>query len=187
MIKQLFFITTLLVTIILSSACSTLRSKNYVGKKENIFEKKNIGKDMVWVLNVDEKPTYHVHIVNSNSLVATVVEWDKKTKKHTMKSMNMLVTSLNDYLFLQYKEGEYYTILRLLPSDEESAVLLTINSKKIKKDIEEGKVKIKKTDSDTYTFEGSKKELDDYILKNISTLFYYNGAAICRSISGKLE
>ena len=186
MIKQLFFVITIFMVVIFSSSCSSLISKNYVGEKVSFSDENRIDEDTVWVF---DKTTYYVHVVNSNSLVAASVEWDEKAKKHIIKSNDVFITKLKDYFFIQIKEKdeEYYTILRFLPSNGREFVLLTIDSKKIKKDIEAGKVKVKKTSYDTYTFEGSKKELDEYILKNINSVFDYNSPGVIRLISGELK
>ena len=93
---------------------------------------------------------------------------------------------MDEHAFLNAKDGDLYTILRLIPAIDESAAILTIDTDKLDKDIAAGTLKAKKGDRE-YVVEGSKEELDAYVRANLPTLFSTDMAGTIRLISGKKD
>jgi len=182
MIKSFLSLVSLLAICFLSASCASLKSPYFVGEQQPI-EDKDLNTDSVWQI-ADTK--YFVRVVDSNTVVASSVEWDKDSQKHTLSTSPLVLTKLGDTLFLNVKKDGLYTILRMIPSADGSMVLLTIDSDKIKSEIAEGKIKAHKDGSDIIT-DCSKEELDQYVKDNLPTLFDLNNSSVAKLISGKME
>lgn len=182
MIKPFLSFVSLLVACFLSVSCSSLKSPYYVGEQQPI-EDKDLNTDSVWQLG---DAVYFVRVVDSNTVVASYVEWDKETQKHTLSTCQLVLSKLGDTLFLNAKDDGLYTILRMIPSIDGSMVLLTVDSDKVEADIAEGKIKAHKDGSDIIT-DCSKEELDQYVKDNLQTLFDLDSSSVAKLISGKVE
>ena len=182
MLRQALTAISVITICVCSFSCNSLRSQNYVGEKANITQY-NISKDSMWLF---DDTVFHVRLVGTNLLVASSVVWDEKNKKHDISTKELIISELKGYTFLNLKDGQYYTILRLIPTGEDSLVLATVDAGKIDKDIAEGKIKATKEQRE-FTFKGSKKELDDYVSDNIDSLFDYDALGALRLLSGELK
>ena len=181
MIKMISTVKIILLSAVLTS-CSSLKSQYYVGEKMPISEEE-LSKESVWKFGDD---VFHVQQVDTNTLIASTIEWDKENQKHTVSTRQLVLSELGDVIFLNIKEDNLYTILRLVGGDDGSLVLLTVDSDKVEKDIAEGNIKAEKIDHDIIT-NCSKKELDQYVLENIQTLFSLDSACVGKLISGEME
>jgi len=166
----------------LCTSCTSLKCKHFPGTQEMITEKQ-LNSESVWKFG---DTIYHVKVANSNRVVASWVEWDDKTDKHRIKSFPVVVSKLNDTMFLNVKIDEFYTILRLTPAGNDSIVLLTIDGDKVKKDIEKGIIKGSKSDNG-YILDCTKQKLESYIKSNLNTLFSLDGAGVLKLIEGKMK
>jgi hypothetical protein len=180
MIKPFLSLVSLLALCFLSSSCSSLKSPYYIGEKQPM---EGLSTDSVWQTG---NAVSFVRVVDSNTVVASWVKWDKNSQKHTLSTSPLVLSKLGDTLFLNVKEDDLYTILRIIPAPDGSMVLLTVDSDKVKADIAAKKIKAHTENSDIIT-DCSKEELDQYVKDNLPTLFDLNSSGVARLISGKLE
>ena len=180
--KKIMYLTGILTLSLLCTSCTSMKCKHYVGEREHVSEKE-LSKKSVWQWG---DGVLYVQVVNTNSLIVSSVEWDEENSKHTIDSRQMVLSKLDDVMFLNIQEDGLYTILRILPADEDSIVLLTVDDDKLEEDIEKGRIK-GETKKGDIILDCSKKELDAYIKDNIQTLFSLDGAGVARLISGEMD
>lgn len=181
MMKIISIVCSLILTVILTS-CSSLQSPYIVGE-EITFLEDEVGEETVWKI---EDEIYHVRIVDTNSLVATIVEWDSDKKAHTLKTEEIIVSHLDDYMFLNVKIDDLYNIHYVVPSDGDRVLLFySIDTDGLKKHISKGVIETDK-DSGTYKLDGSKEEIDRFIIKNFRSIFDPSQATVAHLISGEL-
>ena len=180
--KKFLYASCVIALCILCTSCTSLKCKHFPGTQEMVDEKQ-LSSESIWKLG---EAVYHVKVANSNRVVASYVKWDDKTDKHRLKSFPVIISKMDDTLFLNVKTDEFYTILQLTPAGDESIVLLTIDHDKVEKDIEKGIIKGSKKDGD-YILDCTKQELESYIKTNINTLFSLNGAGVLKLIEGKMK
>ena len=183
MIRQFLSLTCLLTTCFLSSSCSSLKSPYYVGEKQPIKDKE-LSTESVWQAG---DAVYFVRMIDTNTVIASTVEWDKATQKHTLSTGQLVLSKLGDTFFLNVKNDDLYTILRMIPSADNSWILLTIDSGKVEADIAEGKIKAHKDGNSSIITDCSKEELDQYVKDNLQTLFDLNISSVAKLISGKMD
>ena len=180
MIRSIFTASIILLSTMLSS-CSSLKSQYYVGEKQPITEE-DLKEESIWKIGED---VFNVRVVDTNTVIASSMKWDERTNKHIVSSSQLVLSELGHTKFLNVKDDDLYTILRLVGgSDGDSFAFLTVDAHKVERDIAEGKVKAHKEGSDII-MDGSKEELDAYIQENINTLFSVEGAGIAHLISEK--
>ena len=175
--RKLFYTIGLLAACVGLSSCSALKSQYYVGEQEAISEN-DLGNETVWMQG---EVVYFVKRVDSNTVVAATMEWDKKKNDYAVRSFPLVLSKLGDHIFLNAKDGELYTILRVAVADDESLLLFTVNPDKMKRDITDGKVKAHE-EGGNIIMDCSKEEQDEYILKNIDTMFYMDSARDRKSV-----
>lgn len=161
-------------------SCSTLHSPYYVGEISDISEE-DLAEESIWVMDED---TYTIRRTGSNSFVAATMEWNSNTKEYNAHTSPILLTELDDHLFLNIQDDDGYLIIRAVCSLDESLVLFTIDKDKIEQDIKSKKLKARE-DGDHIFMECSKEEQDEYIRNNIETMFSYECARVARMVYEK--
>jgi hypothetical protein len=178
------FVCCIMISVFLVS-CSSLKSEHYVGELSPAADEK-VKDTSVWEF---DDTIFFVNIVDSSTLIASTMKWNKAKKEHEIIKSKVILTELkgpNAY-FLNFKEGseDLYTILLLAPTKNEKDYLVyTVNEDTIKKHINEGKVKAIKKGGD-YILKLSKEELDKYVRENFYTLFSLGGAGIIKAMDCK--
>ena len=170
----------LLTIIQLMFSCAAIKSVHYVGKKESVFN--GYSKEIsIWKY---EKQVIYVKPIDDYIAITSTLEWDQSKKLFSASNAQILITNIGDHKFLNIKEDSLFTILKLAPSSDGQLVLFTINEEKIKKDIEESRIKIKDRKNFDYNLDLSKEELDNYISENINSLFDYTISGVVSPIIG---
>ena len=165
----------------LLSSCSSLKSPYYIGEKVE-FSENEIGNETVWRL---EEDVYHVKIVSSNEVVVSTVNWVDRNKKFTTENHELVISELDDRLFINLKEDDLYRVLRITPAGQ-SIVFYMVDGDQLKKHIPSGKVEFTEK-GDVYTLKGSKEEIDQFIRENITTIFNPDHVVVAELLSGELE
>jgi len=182
MLKKLLYTSCVIAVTLLCTSCASLKCKHFPGIREPLTENK-LSDESVWKYG-DE--IYHVKVISTNNVVASSVKWDDAAGKHKLESFEVVPSKLEETIFLNILKDGLYTILRVMPAGGKSMVLLTIDADKVEKDIEAGKIKGSKKGGE-YILDCSKKELDEYIQSNLSTLFSLDAAGILELIEGKMN
>jgi hypothetical protein len=147
------------------------------------FLEDEVGEETVWKI---EDKIYHVRIVDTNSLIASIVEWDSDKKAHALKTEEVIVSLLDDHIFLNVKIDDLYHIHYMVPSDGDRVILFyNIDTDELKKHISNGVVETDK-DSGIFKLEGSKEEIDKFIIRNFRSIFDPSQATVAHLISGEL-
>ena len=176
--KKLLFVAGLLAASTLT-ACNTLKSPHYVGEAET-FDADEMSEVSVWTQN---DTAYFVKVVDSNTLIAATLEWDKQKNDFVARSFPIIISLLEDHMFLNVKDGDLYTILRIAGTDEEETIVLfTVDLEKMKRDISEGIIK-GRIEERTVVMECTKEEQDAYIREHFNSLFAMGGGNLVRRIS----
>jgi hypothetical protein len=163
------------------ASCASLKSKHYVGEKESGAEK-DLKKETIWQF---QEKVYYVRAIDPQTLIASTLEWNDEKKKYEVKTSQIVISKLNENLFLNLKpeKEDLYTILRLSPSTDKIMAIFTVDSDIIQKHMKEGRVKAVKK-GDDFILELSKEQLDKYVQENINDLFNYKNAGIIKAIKG---
>ena len=159
-------------------SCSVLQSPHYVGEKIDISEE-DLSNQSIWVHKED---VYYVRRTGTNTFLAATMKWDAKKSAFTVHSFPLFLSELGDHLFLNIKNGDLYTILRVACCDDESIILFTVDLNMMKQEIADGKVKAHEDDGNII-MGCSKEEQDEYISNNIHHIFHMDGASIARKLS----
>jgi len=163
------------------ASCSQLKSEYVPGAVEAV-EEKDLAGDTIWIFDGN---AYSIHRIGSNEFVAATVQWDKKTEAYRMESFPLVLSKLDENYFLSARQQDgLYAILRAVPtadSDRLALILHYLDKDAIKADMKGGLVEAGKTNGN-FILEGSKREQDEYLRKNIARLFPVNQAAIARLI-----
>lgn len=157
------------------AGCDGMESAHHVGVEEPLF-KDHMRSDSIWRY---DNEIFHVKARDDSSAVAAALAWDDKEERFRLHEKEILVTRLGDQLFLNVKEGEYYRIFRLGYTQDGSGapafVVYRADTKKLKRDARAGRIKTMKSDSKhVVRLDISKKKLDAYVERNMSTLFEYD-------------
>jgi hypothetical protein len=180
--KKIISIASSFIIAIFQTSCSSLQSPYIVGEQITFLEDE-VGEETVW--KIDDE-IYHVKIVSTNSLIASVVEWDSDKKSHALKTEEIIISELADHMFLNVKADDLYHIHYMVPSDGERVLLFyNIDSEELKKHIPNGVIETEK-DSGIFKLEGSKEDIDKFILKNFRSIFDPSQATVAHLISGEL-
>ncbi|MFA7173361.1 MAG: hypothetical protein WC340_08100 [Kiritimatiellia bacterium] len=182
MFNQIMHCAMLMALTLTCASCASLKCKYFPGARESVTDKGLSGKS-IWKFGTE---TYHVQVVNSNKVVAAWVKWDEATATHKLESGEVVLSKLDETLFLNLQTEGLYTILRVVPAGERDVVLLTIDHEKVEADFEKGVIKGTKKDG-VFTLECSKEELDAYLRANLNTLFSLKAAGVLKLIEGKME
>lgn len=182
-IKRLAIGSALFLSLFGLVSCTRMQSAHYVGTKEPIFTallKLDGGKQVsVWKYDDD---VFYVKPVGPASAVASTLQWNAGKGTFDITSRKLVVTDLDDHLFMNIQEDGVYTILRMAfshTSPETSLILFSVNKDKLKQDIGSGKLQVKPSaDKDTYVLEGTKQELDAYVGANMTELFDFDTGGI---------
>lgn len=183
MSNKLATVLLILLSIYVLASCTRMQSEHYVGTKEPLFKEllkfKDARQVSVWKFKDD---VFYVKPLDEYSAIASTLKWDQSQDAFKIINKQLVVTKIDDHMFLNLKEDGLYTILRIayaLASSDDQLVLFSVKEDKLKEDIQTGKIKIKmSTDKDTYILDVTKKKLDTYISKNINNLFDFNAAGI---------
>lgn len=172
----------LLVAGLVCASCSVLKSPYYVGEQETISEKDLAG-ETVWMQGDD---VYFVKRLDSNTVVAATLDWNENAGEYQTRSFPLVLSTLGDHMFLNVKDGEYYSIFRVAGTDDDDTILLfTIDPEKLKQDIADEKIKAREDDG--IVMECTKEEQDAYILDNINSIFMMGSGSLVRKISTDQE
>lgn len=182
MVKRILSLSLAAIFCLSALACTSMKSKHFVGQKQ-ILTEKELSQESVWKMGND---VFFVRRLNDNTLIVSLMDWDKKTQAYSVASYPLVVSKLGEYTFLNIKDGDLYTILRLVGGESDAVVLLSVDKDKLETDIEAGKIKAHKDDH-AFICSGSKVDLDHYIQTNINTLFSLEAVGIATLISGELE
>jgi len=163
-------------------SCTSMKSHHIVGQKQVLAEK-DLSQESVWKMGHD---VFFVRRMDDNSLIAAAMDWHKNTQTYSVASYPLVVSKLGAYTFLNIKDGDLFTILRLVGTEGDALVLLSVDSNKIEADMEAGLIKAHRDDH-AFILSGSKAELDRYIETNITTLFSLEAVGIVDLISGELK
>ncbi len=182
MIKKLAAVTAATLISLLGSSCASLQCRHFPGTQVMITGER-LTENSVWKYG---EGIYHLRVVSSNEVVASSVKWSEDTNTHRMESMEVVASKLDDTLFLNVRNGDLFTILRVVPAGKRSLVLLTVDREKIGGDLDKGVITGAK-EGGSYTLECSKQELDEYIRANLGTLFSLEAAGILELIEGEMN
>jgi hypothetical protein len=182
MIKRIMSLAVAAIFCLSALACTSMKSKHFVGQQQMLTEQE-LSQESVWTMGND---VFFVRRINDTTLIASSMDWDKKTQTYSVVSYPLVVSKLGAYTFLNIKDGDLYTILRLVGGESDAVVLLSVDKDKIETDIAAGKIKAQKEDR-AFILSGSKAELDHYIETNINTLFSLEAVGIAKLISGELK
>ncbi len=182
-----FFLCTMVSLVLVS--CSSLKSEHYVGEQVPIQE--DLAQESIWQF---EDQIFYVRgqgMENPGTMTAWTLNWNESENRYEVIESRVVVTQLKlkdsrALLFLNLKEekDDLYKIFRLIPStNEQDAIIFTVDAGKIKEQIKNGKVKAFKKDGD-FILQLTKKELDRYIKENADEIFDFSTAGIIRSIKG---
>ena len=168
-----------------TAACSRMQSAHYPGTKEPLFEELLALDDArqvsVWKYDDD---LFYVKPMDKHSAVAATLQWNPSQETFQVVSRQLVITRIDDHLFLNIKEDGLYTILRMAfahTSGNDPIVLFTVKEAKLKADMAAGKIKTKpSTDKETYVLDVSKKTLDTYIRRQGDDLFDFDSAGTIR-------
>ena len=163
-------------------SCTSMKSHHIVGL-EQVLTEKDLSQESVWKMGRD---VFFVRRMADNTLIAASMDWHKNTQTYSVVSYPLVVSKLGEYTFLNIKEGDLFTILRLVGAEGGAVVLLSVDSDKIETDREAGLIKAHRDDH-AFIISGSKAEFDRYIETNIDTLFSLEAVGIVELISGELK
>ncbi|WP_136081412.1 hypothetical protein [Pontiella desulfatans] len=186
--------TCLLALVIAVAGCSSLKSAYYPGEKV-VLTNGFLAVESDWMLC--DKGVYHVHCTESNTLVVAAMEWDNKKGDYATESFEVVLSELDDQLFLSIQcnedgKDQLYTILRVVvpATDKESpdtAILFNVDSDKLKADAKANKINARKTNcgygSCDYALEGTKQEQDTYFRSNPNGLWDLDNAVILKRVA----
>lgn len=159
-----------------------MKSHHIVGLKQVLTEK-DLSQESVWKMGND---VFFVRRMDDNTLMAAAMDWNSHTQTYSLVSYPLVVSKLGAYTFLNIKDGDLFTILRLVGAKDDAVVLLSVNSDKIETDMDAGRIKAHRDDQ-SFIFGGSKAELDRYIETNIHTLFSLEMVGVVELLSGDLK
>lgn len=163
-------------------SCTSLKSRHIAGEKV-LLTTEDISADSIWKAGEE---VYFVRLVEEGTLVAATLNWDEKTGAYAMQTYQLVPSKIGEHHFLNVKDGDYYTILRLVGAGEDAVVLFTVDKDKLAKDRADGLLEAREEDGDIIV-DGSKEALDRYIESHIDTLFSLDAAGVARLISGDLK
>ena len=168
----------LLLTVV---SCNTLKSRHYVGERISNEELlKTFHEDSTWEFH---ESAIHVKIAK-DEIFASSVKWNPQKKLHEVETKTVIFSNIEDANFINIKDGELYNILQIGFASKNEFILYRVDEKKIKKDMKNKVIKGVSKGSflkeDNYILDVTKNELDEYIRKNVSTLF-------CRDMVGILR
>ena len=159
-----------------------MKSHHIVGLKQVLTEK-DLSQESVWKMGND---VFFVRRMDDNTLMAAAMDWNNHTQTYSVISYPLVVSKLGAYTFLNIKDGDLFTILRLVGAEGDTVVLLSVDSDKLETDMEAGRIKAHR-DDEAFIFSGSKAELDRYIETNIDTLFSLEMVGVVELLSGDLK
>jgi hypothetical protein len=159
-----------------------MKSHHIVGLKQVLTEK-DLSQESVWKMGND---VFFVRRMDDNTLMAAAMDWNNHTQTYSVISYPLVVSKLGAYTFLNIKDGDLFTILRLVGAEGDTVVLLSVDSDKLETDMEAGRIKAHR-DDEAFIFSGSKAELDRYIETNIHTLFSLEMVGVVELLSGDLK
>jgi len=163
-------------------SCTSMKSHHIVGLKQVLTEK-DLSQESVWKMGND---VFFVRRMDDNTLMAAAMDWNNHTQTYSVISYPLVVSKLGAYTFLNIKDGDLFTILRLVGAEGDTVVLLSVDSDKLETDMEADRIKAHR-DDEAFIFSGSKAELDRYIETNIHTLFSLEMVGVVELLSGDLK
>ena len=163
-------------------SCTSFKSRHYAGEMMLLTEE-DISAETIWKIG---DSVYFVRMVGEGTIVAATLNWDEDKGAYAMQAHELVPSKIGDHRFMNVKDGDYYTILRLVGAGEDEVVLLTVDKDKLEKDMAEGLLQAHKEDGDI-VMDGTKEALDRYIGSHIETLFALDAAGVARLIAGELK
>lgn len=163
-------------------SCTSMKSHHIVGQ-EQVLTEKDLSQESIWKMGND---VFFVRLMDDNTLIAASMDWNKNTQTYSVVSYPLVVSKLGEYTFLNIKEGDLFTILRLVGAEGGAVVLLSVDGDKIETDMAAGRIEAHRDDQ-AFIFSGSKAELDRYIETHINTLFSLEAVGIVEMLSGELK
>ena len=180
--KRIISLAFVMVFCLSALSCTSMKSRHIVGLKQVLTET-DLSQESVWKMGND---VFFVRRMDDNTLLAAAMDWHKPTQAYSIVSYPLVVSKLGEYTFLNIKDGDLFTILRLVGAEGDKVVLLSVDGAKIETDMEAGRIKAHRDDQ-AFIFGGSKAELDRYIETNIHTLFSLEMVGVVELLSGDLK
>jgi hypothetical protein len=186
----------LLVLLTVLTGCTALESEFYPGEQVTDISQ-FLAEESVWTTG--DGGAFYIRPAGTNTFQLTGLEWNKKAGSYEIEKIELILSKLDDQLFISCKEDndDHYVIVRLvLPETSdglpETAILLNIDEEKIIQDAEAGLVKFKAKKSKgkpSYetTLTGTKEEQDEYFKNNPNSLYDLNGAVVLKRVSVKRD
>ena len=172
MVKRYSALLCCLILMAASISCTSLKSKHIAGEKVPLTQE-DISADSIWKLGDD---VYFLRLAEEGTLVAATLSWNEKTGAYAMKTYQLVPSKIGEHHFLNVKDGDYYTILRLVGAGEDEVVLFTVDKDKLAKDIADGLLQAREEDGG-FIVDEPKEALDRYIASHIDTLFALDAAS----------
>jgi hypothetical protein len=170
-----------LVFAFILTSCSPLRSPHYIGDQVE-FSEKEIGRVSTWEI---EGLTYHAKIKSSNQVVVASVTWDQKKEEFVMSTEDLVISALDDQLFINVKYDDSYGIIHVTKVKDDYLISHSVDTAFLKKQIPSGKVKTGGDDS-SFILTGTKEEIDKFMRENMNQVFNEKNLTIAEKISEKL-
>jgi len=157
-------------------SCASLKSEHFVGER---FPGASAQQEDISLWEFEDN-IFYVNVIDSSTLIASTLKWNKEKQEHEIIKREIILTQLKNHgkgdtttLFLNLKKGDedLYTILLLsTTSNEKDFLIYTVDKETLKKQIKAKKVKAVQQDDD-FILKLTKKELDNYIRENVSDIF----------------
>lgn len=182
MAKRMLTVFCCLVLSVGAVSCTSFKSRHYAGEKMLLTEE-DISAETIWKIG---DSVYFVHRVGEGTLAAATLNWDEDKGAYAMQTHELVPSKIGDHQFLNVKEGDYYTILRLVEAGEDAVLLLTVDKDKLEKDMADGLLQAHKEDG-AIVMDGTKAALGRYVGNHVETLFALDAAGVARLIAGELK
>jgi hypothetical protein len=117
--------------------------------------------------------------VSDYKAMASSLRWDNNSNRFTQVDSEIVISELAEQKFLNVKEGNLFTILRLVGTIDGQFVIFEPSRGKLEKDITAGLIKVKdNSDRRVFELDMSKKKLDAYVEKNLLELFELDSLSV---------
>ena len=179
-LKLVLYATCLFAVSMGITSCSGLKSKYYPGEKMVIPEGQ-LSDESIWMC---EGEAYYVMRTESNTYAAATLKWDKKKNAYSVISYELVPSKIGNQSFLSVKDNDLYTLFYARFDGGDSVVAFRVNREKMVRDIADGLVNAHADEHDVF-LDGSKEEQDEYISKNIDSMFSMESASFAKKISEK--
>lgn len=99
MFKKLLNFAMLITLTLTCASCASLKCEHFPGTRESIADK-GLGGKSIWKFGSE---VFHVQTVNPTKVVASYVKWNDETDKHELESGEVVLSKLDETLFLSFR------------------------------------------------------------------------------------